>query len=198
MKEHPIIFSTEMVKAILQNWKTQTRRVIKQQPKHVRWCPVQSGRYDGWEDEHGKPFPCPYGIPGDRLWVRETFAIVDNFERDRWNDPGYPIYKADGETPPYKWTPSIHMPRWASRLTLEIVNVRVERVQEISKADAIAEGLERDEQGFWFVEAEGNVFYNKDPRSIYAALWDKLNAKRGYGWDVNPLVWVIEFQKVSP
>jgi hypothetical protein len=143
---------------------------------------------------------CPYEI-GTRLWVRETWGAV-------WPDE-YPVpleqckieYKADTNNPypgdwpadeargnddAPKWRASIHMPRWASRLSLEIVSVRVERVQEISFDDAIAEGVCADPHGV-----------RSESRRWFSELWDSINAKRGYGWDVNPWVWVIEFKVIE-
>src|SRR5574343_657565 len=215
MNERPILFSGPMVRAILDGRKTMTRRVIKTDgygaeavikndnaPLHVRIV-----------DDLGAsvPFSCPYGQPGDRLWVRETWAAL---EKSHMNVVGLKrLYKADAvpddsgervgwwvdtdrkgneEFVPGKilWKPSIFMPRWASRLTLEITAIRVERLQDISEEDAKAEGAERlgnygDE---WTAIPEGTF------RIGYRALWDSLNAKRGYGWDMNPWVWVITFR----
>jgi hypothetical protein len=125
---------------------------------------------------------CPYGRPGDRLWVRETWSQLYPYESRRV------AYRADRETVvapgvlPW-WRPSIHMPRWASRLTLEITKVRVERLKEITVKDIAAEGIQ---------EGVG-VFAYEDFRK----LWDSLNAKRGFGWDANPWVWVVEFRLVT-
>ena len=190
MKERPIIFSGPMVRAILAGTKTQTRRVadiIWDTSKH--W-----GGYDCWTfRKRGKPMigfstrnsgqntlvhHCPHGAPGDRLWVRETFAM---------ESPTCPVYLADqtDKTTVERWKPSIHMPRWASRLTLEIVSVRVERSQDISEKDAAAEGCEpkpeKDHDIFKFTKG-------------YETLWKSIN---GFGsWALNPWVWVIEFKKL--
>jgi hypothetical protein len=154
MKERPILFSGPMVRAVLSGAKTQTRRV--HQPP---WAAP-----DSLEEAL---LQCRHGQPGDLLWVRETFAA----DRTSW------YYRADGEIPGLTWTPSIFMPRAASRLTLRLTEVRVERVQDISQADAVAEGT----QG----------------KASFALLWDALNAKRGYGWASNPWVWVLSFEVVQ-
>ncbi len=198
MIERPILFSCEMVRAILEGRKTQTRRVLSIQPLDVLPMNVP----DQWtglmqrDPNHGNVFGCRYGKVCDRLWVRETFAINDvRYEspipKERPEDLEEIIYRADGEMHEQfevvdgdlNWRPSIHMPRWASRLTLEIVNVRCERLQEISEADAKAEGIE---------------FHGVLPSAPdrFAALWDSINANRGYGWEKNPWVWVIEFKKL--
>jgi hypothetical protein len=176
MKERPIIFNGEMVRAILDGRKSQTRRVV---------------RWRAYSDESIRVYPheCPYGVPGDRLWVRETFCIESSREVGpydiRWKatDPTPELEIGTGEAGA-KWSPSIHMPRWASRITLEIVNVRVERVQEITETGAILEGVDASK-------------YEKSYRYAFTQLWDSINAKRGFGWDANPWVWVLEFKKVE-
>ena len=222
MKEYPILFSAPMVKAILDGTKTQTRRVIK--PRGVsddvaQWLHAMA---------KGVDMPCPYGKPGDVLWVRETFVLErwddePKFAADRptqynpgdgseWSEEYWlrPHYRAtdpapdlcyeddendDGE-PKCKWRPSIFMPRWASRITLEIVNIRVERVQEITRNDAKAEGA----NFVWRWDASRKPELHKrgllNPYiANYSVLWDEINEKRGFGWNVNPFVWVIEFQR---
>jgi hypothetical protein len=178
VKERPILFSGPMVRAILEGRKTQTRRVIKPQPEI-------GGAY--WRTPGGaigrdvKPKYCPYGRPGDLLWVRETWAINIGAE------PGESIYayRADRERPG-DWKPSIHMPRKASRLLLRITDVRVQRVQEISDAEAIAEGC----VPVW----DAGV----TPRDAFAELWDDINAPRDHGWESNPWVWAISFERSNP
>lgn len=187
MAERPIIFSGPMVRAILDGRKTQTRRVVKPQPPDS-----VAGLYcDGNSEWFSTAFydvrrRCPFGRTGDRLWVRETLAEYDG----RW------FYDADQSpvecVPPYSHSgtccPSIHMPRWASRITLEITGIRVEQVQAVSEEDARAEGV---------IPAPHEMAdYSSPCRAEYRELWDSLNAKRGYGWDVNPLVFVIEFKRV--
>jgi len=195
-KEHPIIFNGPMVRAILAGRKTQTRRVMKPQPDPDGKVDVgEIGSTRGFAYVRGSrggrctKIPCPYGQPGDRLWVRETWALTDQagyHEADAW-----PVYRADDpdwETMEgWRWRPSIHMPRWASRITLEITDVHVERLQDISAGDAAAEG----------VDGVVSVAITHDPvpsRNAFRVLWDSINAKRGYGWDANPWVWVIEFR----
>ena len=186
MKEHPILFSGEMVKAILEGRKTQTRRVIKHIPamgKPDDWCgKIKNPSFRQLFGDYARF--CPYGEPGDRLWVRETWADLRSYINETYPNQAPVAYKADdtylvGE----KWKPSIFMPRWASRITLEVVKVRVERVQEISVVDAIAEGI--------------HPVYGAQSIMCYAQLWDSINAKRGYPWDSNPWVWVIEFKRVA-
>ena len=177
MAERPILFSGAMVRAILEGRKTQTRRVISD--KH-EWARSNAVRGECWLS--------PFGVRGDRLWVRETHA-GDNLCGwvYRADHPDADIRAGeldDGEQTLRRWTPAIHMPRAACRLMLDVVTVRVERLQEISEEDAIAEG----------VRPPGD--YGRAPNvAVYRALWDSLNAKRGYGWDVNPWVWVIEFRR---
>ena len=189
-KERPILFSAPMVRALLDGSKTQTRRVVKPQP-------VYDGRFAGGWKLKGKkgheaatcsPFiaeVCPYGQPGDRLWVRESFAHIyrDNSspERRSFEDVAY---MADGrgiDIGAYgSWKPSIHMPRWASRITLEITGVRVERLQDISEADARAEGASQHPDGPWHA---------------YRSLWTLINGPDS--WAANPWVWIIEFKRID-
>ena len=182
VKERPILFSGAMVRAILEGRKTQTRRVVKPTsgPHSIEKTICTPGSLAAFIRHR-----CPYGQPGDRLWVRETWGIHDADPARAWfrADPGVEDCVAKS-TAGWKWRPSIHMPRWASRITLRLTDVRVERVQDISVSDCIAEGLG----------------YPTDDR--YAAvdnfkpLWDSINAARGYGWDANPWVWVLVFEPV--
>ena len=180
MKEHPIIFSTPMIKAILEGRKTQTRRVIKE--------PVISTKY---KDEKlnvkvGERYiQCPYGQLGDLLYIREKFRMerpfTGNIDYDLIHENIF-YYASDHEKyrDKDKWKPSIHMPRKYARIFLEIINIRVERVQEITEDDCQAEGLKLLQGGI---------------KSEFAILWDVINLKRGFGWAVNPYVWVIEFKR---
>jgi hypothetical protein len=227
MKERPILFKGPMVKAILDGTKTQTRRVVKPQPPDDAtdvfvWLagerkPGLTYAPEGcWYDvEAGRRFhkPCPYGQPGDHLWVRETHYL-----RGRWIKNGrtktgrqrWRFRPAKGravryvEAPPKRlgrkrgarkdqwWKrPSIFMPRWASRITLEVTGLRVERVQEITPAAAKAEGADPYLLHPWGANRIGYV-------AAFVNLWDSINAKRGYGWDVNPWVWVVEFKRIRP
>ena len=209
--EKPILFSGPMVRAILEGRKTQTRRVIKPQPpsgsslhQPELYAPVVIDR-DGIEQPGAEIFgvytedgewgvKCPYGRPGDRLWVRETFL---KFDQSHW-PPKYG-YKADTLGPDfeeseqarkdlgYKWRPSIFMPRAASRLDLEVLGVRVERIQEISSEGAMDEGVYKK------IDQPANSFL---PIPAFRELWDSINAKRGFAWESNPWVWVVEFRKL--
>lgn len=188
MKERPIIFGAEMVRAILDGRKTQTRRVIKPQPYYVDFEPrYEKNTWAFWSDEvlkyrNGLIVRCPYGVPGDRLWVKEAWA--DPY------DVRIPVYRADMATAyeGLRWRPSIFMPRWASRIILEITGVRAERVQAISEDDAIAEGVLGDE----------GPYDQGLPSMCFRTLWDSINAKRGFGWDVKPWwVWVIGFKRLE-
>lgn len=217
MKERPIIFDGESVQAILEGCKTQTRRVIKPQPNTIRWCPIQnSRRYDGWEDAHGKPYPCPYGKPGDRLWGRETWnALVpatvcfgpgeddwdweaieaDYIPKEHPSSYGGSIYyRANNTNQCQWWRPSIFMPRWASRINLEVVNIRVEWLQDISEQDAVAEGWSGGEAARFTATRLEHSASGLQAQEWFTRQWNLINAKRGYGWNTNPLVWVIEFK----
>lgn len=243
MKERPIIFSAPMVRAILEGRKTQTRRVVKPQPLNNRVGMVNgaysrfpnvwlvNGAVSEYHDKGIIPprWECPYGFPGDRLWMRETWNVArcsldwetgTEFNAFEWDSSLYGnpqdylsteaprgssvamlFYAADGdknpsefqplehlngkrERPEIPWRPSIHMPRWASRLSLLVTGVRVERLQSINADDALAEGVT------WDGERE-------HPRDNFITLWDSINGKRpGCTWDDNPWVWVVEFQSV--
>ena len=207
MKERPILFSGEMVRAILDGRKTQTRRVIKLSdgsPLDDCDIPAHEGKYMGdYIMDFSKTFPqwkqldCPYGQSGDRLWVRETWARAPHgfVYRANYKD-GHGQEVVDiptGETLPLVWRPSIYMPRSACRISLEIINVRVEHIQEISEVDCC---LETGSPLHW--AGPGPEPYKRDMRLVFRLLWDSFNAKRGFGWDLNPWVWVIEFKELEP
>lgn len=199
MTERPILFSAPMVRAILGGAKTQTRRVMKPQPRPTDgwdWSwplpgrNITAGTMNCWRDDQ-KPtlFPyCPYGRPGDRLWVKETWAQVSTGEGTHSL-----VYRADSEAQ-VRWRSSIFMPRWASRISLELTDIRVERLQAISDADCEIEGVRPS------VDGTGKDWRDDETgwRRTYRQLWDSLNAKRGHGWDTNPWVWVIEFRRIDP
>jgi hypothetical protein len=200
-KERPILFSGSMVRAILAGEKTQTRRVLKPTPPDwitdfgfSMFTPPGSISGRGIYGDEGpaeKFFRCPYGMPGERLWVRETWAMNCNRYGDapipatRPDDLAELAYRADGDWSDYgpvdgfcpPWRPSIHMPRWASRITLEVTRIRVERLGQISGKDALAEGV-----------AGGPVAFRN--------LWDSINLVRA-PWDSDPWVWVVDFQRIQ-
>lgn len=243
--ERPILFTAPLVRAILAGDKTQTRRVINPQPPTCegetlpfdppRWQTPAVVGADGElgpapEDEFGISCVdgewgrrCPYGAPGDRLWVREAFrlpALFDDYSPSEVGEQSLKaghdsewcplLYEASGDTagsqeelehfevPTEGWgrlRPSIHMPRWASRIELEVVDVRVQRVRETSHADARAEGVEHalGDHVDLVPDYTGSVHQHG-----FAQLWNRINASRGYGWDANPWVWVVEFHRVTP
>lgn len=196
-RERPIIFSAPMVRAILAGTKTQTRRALKQVQVRSAAMPEPE-----WRSVHTL---CPYGQRGDRLWVREAWS--------RDEEDGALFYRADVGTgneaddwqrniyegaSGYRWKPSIFMPRWASRITLEVTGVRVERLQDISEADAQAEGVTpKWEPGCSgrLMEALGGFSF-RPAASAYAELWEQINGPGS--WDANPWVWVVEFKRVTP
>lgn len=206
MKERGIIFNSEMVRAILDGRKTQTRRVMNNQPCtlpgetisvqqddfNFRWAGDLHNDTSGW-------FPCPFGKVGDRLWVRETFCIVhdEQFGEENWIDyratPKYSDKKPAGwdaepnDPEALNWAPSIHMPRWASRIKLEITDVRVERLQAASDDDFKAEGYPLDR------ELTGG---STDAFCWFRHLWDSVS-KPDCNFESNPWVWVVEFKKVE-
>jgi hypothetical protein len=212
VKERPILFSAPIVRALLDGSKTQTRRIV--QPHRADDAFVLLDHGDGWwpyRSEDGESanvdnmeyaFNCPYGKPGDRLWVRETWKAHTTFdhlpprdipETHVWYlaDDGY---KAESRT-----RVSMHMPRWASRILLEIVSVRVERLNDCSATDAVAEGIRRLGPGFerWHpdpadVDHTGST---QDPVLAYRGLWESINGAGS--WAANPWVWVVKFKQVA-
>ncbi|MGP1216209.1 MULTISPECIES: morphogenetic protein [Serratia] len=210
MKERPVIFNGEMVRAIIDGRKTQTRRAISDRHRHlidvasqVGECyPLESGidhaNSQSYYREH-----CPFGRVGDRLWVREAYqGPLFNFDQmetyledtSKFERPEFCEYRADGgKTPEYYdaddnlrfgWKPSIHMPRWASRITLEITAVRVERLNDISDGDAISEGCSISDMKSCDCVAD-----------VFARLWSSIYGAES--WRANPWVWVIEFRRVE-
>lgn len=215
-RERPILFAGRLVRAILDGRKTQTRRIVGDVNAHPdAWASVSLGSlsfmakhtargkfgatFTSHRDAieagsiHVCPVSCPYGVPGDRLWVRETWLYVgpgSGSEIDgpieqarRCNQkPENVWYRADGERD-LRWRPSIFMPRWASRLTLEVTEIRVQRLQDITDEDVIAEGVV-------VPESSGNSL-----RDWFACGWDELNEERA-PWSSNPWVWVINFRRL--
>jgi hypothetical protein len=193
MTDRPILFSAPMVRALLAGTKTQTRRVVKPNA----WVDEGDCDYTGQCVKVGESIDlrrCPYGQPGDRLWVRETWAVrglawgMKPSQAAKIASPAAWRYAADDATGwQHGWKPSIHMPRAASRITLEITGVRVERLQEISEADAQAEGC----------NIRAAVCDVSDPASrMYHALWESINGPGS--WAANPWVWVVEFKRCNP
>lgn len=199
MRERPILFSAPMVRALLADTKTQTRRVVKE----PSWAlPGSLHLFNGlpWADDPlrgNRDVACPYGQPGDRLWVREAFMHepADYCWEASVSIPCRPastVYRADfhESQPGEGWKPSIHMPRSLSRILLEITAVRVERLQDISEADAQAEGCDPRQ-----VEEDDTVLEGQW-REGYRSLWEQINGPGS--WDANPWVWVVEFKQVTP
>lgn len=228
MKEHPILFSGPMVKAILEGRETQTRRIVDWKRLHkqagltfptkcrLAWFTILNGWGIDAGDSVMRAVDCPYGQPGSRLWLKETWQYAD------WTDDGYPFirYAANNETKLIEsgipdaweqkledawcrlstdanyaidqkaadrvWRPSIFMPRWASRITLKVTAVRVERLQNISENDALAEGVESWKRGETYEAA----------KSKYAALWESINGPGS--WAKNPWVWALSFKRITP
>jgi len=201
MKESPILFTTEMVQAILAGRKTQTRRIVKPQPGEgglVSWSQIPEYAPPKWagyklNSEKEEFWKCRYGYKGDLLWVKETYCLpkaeFPNAEV---------IYKADQKWPDLlKWKSSYYMPKRFARIWLRVKDIRVERVQDITAADAIAEGLERSYGAYTtyyrdYISNESHPFDN--PVLSYMSLWLKINGRDK--WDANPWVWVIEFERV--
>lgn len=224
MKEHPILFKTEMVEAILSGSKTQTRRVVKlpegfsiQKPEicrevspsgaRGRWGVLAINADPDLRMPEVKHLPCPYGGMGDRLWVRETWQPNPNCDDDEWDKhncsyyewsgcgsnpsnlpsalqkPEHCIYQASFNGQGLKWKPSLHMPRWASRLLLEIVDINIERLQDISEADSAAEGM-------------GSPITRDCKKPAFIRLWKSINGEES--WNSNPWVWVVKFKVIDP
>jgi hypothetical protein len=212
--EKPILFSTEMVKAIFDGKKAQTRRVIG----NPNCYPYSTANFRGLQTTLGYPasegftwagfgnendplyYRCPYSQIGGKLWVRETwmpFGFVGNnrmfihYKANYDQNGGERILEipssAKRPVATTIWRPSIFMPRWASRITLEVTDIRVQRVQEISETDQLAEGI--------IIPAEWYVNGNK--MTAFGGLWDSINKKRGYGWDTNCWVWAISFKVIK-
>lgn len=205
MNERGMIFNAEMVNAILSGRKTQTRRIIKdctvgRDPisKFIQIGKKFIGCYPEDVPELIREC-CPYGVPGDRIWVRETFRVHSRATdvatlvyrasvRNSWTEQTHrvPVAVCNKPATPEKWTPSIHMPRWASRILLEITDVRVERLRDLSEEDAKSEGI---------TPSAGGVLPGWEYRINFRDLWMDI-----YGtdnWEANPWVWVIEFKRVE-
>ena len=209
MTDHPILFSGAMVRALFAGTKTQTRRVIKMLDGSLcedEDIPAYEGTRVPYVMDFSKTFPrwqqrdCPYGAPGDSLWVREKWKCeelpengldgvryaADNSFIEIENTREASELWGEANRPGGKWRPSIFMPHWASRIALVIVDVRVERVQEVRDCDAVDEGIK-------FEQYAGLNWHREEFRK----LWDSINAKRGCGWEVNPYCWCLTFKKLE-
>ncbi|NEM96182.1 ASCH domain-containing protein [Pontibacter burrus] len=198
IKDRPILFSTPMVQGIVEDRKTKTRRVVKGQA--LEWLQPDMFTPEYVASPENKL--CPYGYPGDRLWVREAWQYSDNLEEPYL----YRQKELDELKPEFfermKWKPSIHMPREACRLILEITSVKIERLQDISENDAIAEGIELLDgklddspvfRNYNYKAPEVKYGYGF-PTNSFRSLWESINGKES--WSENPWVWVVEFKKV--
>ncbi|HGG0775170.1 TPA: hypothetical protein ACJFSP_004194 [Pseudomonas aeruginosa] len=224
MKERPILFTGPMVRAILEGRKTVTRRVMKPQPDFLGSMVDPNTPFKALDAGLHARIICPYGEPGDRLWVRETWHVGKPHDKTApadilapllaegrgitvlytaggWQSVGpagreEPIYPDDQPLPDWagKGRPSIHMPRWACRILLEITAVRVERLQDISEEQAKAEGVRDAGEGSF--DVEDSKHFAADPRESFASLWSSINGESS--WDANPWVWVVEFKRVTP
>lgn len=213
MKELPILFSTEMVQAILAGRKTQTRRVLKCDHPVVTGF-VPNGEHGYWKgtakneaviQQYISTFPltikCPFGIVGDRLWVRETWSTHECFNGISPTELTTRSihYWADGDCKTGKKRSSIHMPKWASRILLEITNIQVERLNNISEADAMAEGIRmritavEPYESFFNAPNSPNRYYSA--KQAFGELWQSINGADS--WAANPWVWVIEFRVIQ-
>lgn len=230
-KDIPMIFNDQMVRAILDGRKTQTRRIMKFQPENAELglrritdssVAKEVGMYF-WSlsdacgvKQRSKVFSCPFGEVGDRIWVRETFQgpLFDYDQKDEYSKdsskfekPEYCVYRADGKPAPEfldaddnlrcRWRPSIHMPRWASRIVLEITDVRVERLASISQEDAAREGLIKLPASGRYCLNQGDQYFggaSHDAREVFSWLWESIYGEDS--WKANPWVWVVEFKRV--
>lgn len=213
MKERPIIMSADSVRAILAGNKTQTRRVFKNPAAGmVGW---DRGLMQLKSSNLGPLRFCPYGVPGDRLWIREGWKFLSIGPRHFVDDP-FPCawrYRADDKKAwgpvthdklpkqfnSKKWRSPIYMPRWASRITLGILNIRVERLSDIDNEGALAEGVDKAGHGETVLLLGLNAIpAMSKPIFDFAIMWNKLNKKQGFGWHQNPWVWVVEFAALLP
>ncbi|HCF8514850.1 TPA: hypothetical protein NIV60_003766 [Klebsiella pneumoniae] len=225
MTERGMIFNGEMVRALLDGRKTQTRRIVKGTDSAVKFCKEWNINGEevfvvlGEKDHTGMnpvlgAISCPFGAVGNRIWVRETFqGPLFNYEQmdeyledsSKFEKPEFCQYAADGgHRPEYQdaddnlrhgWRPSIHMPRWASRILLEITDVRVERLNAINEHDAQAEGVAKLRGGFWKHYQPGWTQHQLSARGSFVTLWKSIYGDES--WNSNPWVWVIKFNRIE-
>lgn len=227
MRERGMIFNAQMVRAILDGRKTQTRRIVAVQPESNQFGMLRitdsTKRSDigkcHWAESNAtgthtrsKLFSCPFGQPGDRLWVRETHRVHSRAtdvatlvykasERQSWTQQTHrvPISECNKPVSAEKWTPSIHMPRWASRITLEITGIRVERLNSISETDALAEGVKvvkvREGGDRYCDYASPEINHYRRPSDSFISLWESIYGDES--WQHSPWVWVVEFKRVE-
>lgn len=239
MKETPLLMKDFLVVLALENVKTETRRLqglewLNEHPYYknrINKVECRKGLWHFWEEGHGSSAlpvftaKCPYGLAGDRLWIRETWRVNKSYDVLKASlvyvamggDVAYCIdYAADPRKDATeiwggKWRPSIFMPKWACRLKLEIIEIRAERLQHLTMEGAYAEGTPvtwgdwRGKAPAWAVKSIGpkhgspgtHIWDNRTTIKNFSLLWDSINAKNGNGWDSNPWVWVITFKKTK-
>lgn len=191
MNERAIIFSREMTLAILAGRKTETRRPVKRGIE-IGTALRGSQIFFNAHDAKGFLVQCPYGRQGDRLWVKETWGYRSTLSISLCEGEcshrhlAYRFSEPDAMV--WHWTPPLYMPRWASRITLEITATLIERVQDITERGAIAEGV---------MPCGHDGYHTDQHRCAFRTLWDRINQKRGFAWAINPWVWVIKFRRVE-
>ncbi|EMG4964356.1 hypothetical protein V4423_003833, partial [Klebsiella pneumoniae] len=217
--ERGMIFNGEMVRALLDGRKTQTRRIVKGTDSAVKFCKEWNINGEevfvvlGEKDHTGMnpvlgAISCPFGAVGNRIWVREAFRVHSRAtdvatlvykasERNSWTEQTHrvPVAVCNKPATPEKWTPSLHMPRWASRILLEITDVRVERLNAINEHDAQAEGVAKLRGGFWKHYQPGWTQHQLSARGSFVTLWKSIYGDES--WNSNPWVWVIKFKRIE-
>lgn len=217
--ERGMIFNGEMVRALLDGRKTQTRRIVKGTDSAVKSCKEWNINGEevfvvlGEKDHTGMnpvlgAISCPFGAVGNRIWVREAFRVHSRAtdvatlvykasERNSWTEQTHrvPVAVCNKPATPEKWTPSLHMPRWASRILLEITDVRVERLNAINEHDAQAEGVAKLRGGFWKHYQPGWTQHQLSARGSFVTLWKSIYGDES--WNSNPWVWVIKFKRIE-
>ncbi|AYZ15711.1 MULTISPECIES: hypothetical protein [Klebsiella] len=206
MLERGMIFNAEMVRAILDGRKTQTRRPVRFPVLDKNLGCELAGNELAGELSAGNYLNSAFGKPGDRIWVRETFRVHSRATdvatlvykasvRNSWTEQTHrvPVSVCNKPATPEKWTPSLHMPRWASRILLEITGVRVERLNAISEENAASEGVAQFRGGFWKHYQPGWTQHQLSARGSFVTLWKSIYDEES--WQSTPWVWVIEFKR---